>query len=510
MTNHTPTPEQSAIIRAVLDGESIIVNALAGAAKSSTLQMAAQALPPAKFINGTCIALAFNKKIKEDLAPKLPFLVNTINAFGQAIWFRQYGRLKVEANKLADIRKRVAPDTPWEVTRVVSAAKLAGLVPAGRQIMGRGILADTPENWAAIADEFDFQLDYEDPRTGKMVDLLPVCRKILETSIDLAFTQSIDFDDQVYMPTCFGGQFGEWDLVFVDEAQDLSPLNHLMLQKMKPCQLVVVGDPLQSIYAFRGADTESMPKLQEQFELKEYRLTTCFRCAQNIVEHAQRWAPEMRFPEWAHRGVVAYMPLIDWASGEGADTWSFHDLPDEITVLCRNNAPLIQLALKIYRTHKIAFINERAKTSMLSQLRKICDYKKDLKADTVVAKIQAWKIRKLDTEDPRKHERIIDEAEALFHCAEEVAGKKGTYAQIEDLIGDLFQSKDAKILFSTGHGSKGLEWDHVLHLDPWRLPSVYARTDEALQQEENIHYVISTRAKLGLWHARLDEYKEPA
>jgi superfamily I DNA/RNA helicase len=39
----------------------------------------------------------------------------------------------------------------------------------------------------------------------------------------------------------------------------------------------------------------------------------------------------------------------------------------------------------------------------------------------------------------------------------------------------------------------------VYHLDPWRIPSVYAIDHEAREQEKNIAYVIATRAKEELY-----------
>ena len=49
----------------------------------------------------------------------------------------------------------------------------------------------------------------------------------------------------------------------------------------------------------------------------------------------------------------------------------------------------------------------------------------------------------------------------------------------------------------SGHKSKGLEFDIVFHLDPWRI-----RTNlegEALAQELNCRYVIETRPKQELY-----------
>lgn len=45
-----------------------------------------------------------------------------------------------------------------------------------------------------------------------------------------------------------------YPVVMVDEAQDVSPSQYLLLDKLDPEQLVWIGDPQQSIYSFREAD----------------------------------------------------------------------------------------------------------------------------------------------------------------------------------------------------------------------------------------------------------------
>ncbi len=58
----------------------------------------------------------------------------------------------------------------------------------------------------------------------------------------------------------------------------------------------------------------------------------------------------------------------------------------------------------------------------------------------------------------------------------------------------LFASS-GPILLMSGHKSKGLEFDEVFHLDPWRIPSQYATEGEGYEQELNVEYVVRTRAK---------------
>lgn len=70
----------------------------------------------------------------------------------------------------------------------------------------------------------------------------------------------------------------------------------------------------------------------------------------------------------------------------------------------------------------------------------------------------------------------------------------------------LFKAKGPIQLLS-GHKAKGLEWDTVYHLDPWRIPSKWAQTPEDFEQEMNVDYVITTRAKRELILVNLEDYQ---
>ena len=90
MPAFTPTPEQLAIVTAATDTtDNLLVSALAGAAKTSTLEMIANALPD---VNTIC--LAFNKKIATEMEQRLPSncTAKTLNALGNAAWKDAIGK----------------------------------------------------------------------------------------------------------------------------------------------------------------------------------------------------------------------------------------------------------------------------------------------------------------------------------------------------------------------------------------------------------------------------------
>src|SRR6266702_8509380 len=106
------------------------------------------------------------------------------------------------------------------------------------------------------------------------------------------------------MPTLFGGTWPQFPLVMVDETQDLSPLNHAMLDRLVVQRLIAVGDPYQAIYAFRGAVQNGMEVLRRNYSMETKTLSISFRCPISVVQRARVLVPSFAYPEWAVEGEV--------------------------------------------------------------------------------------------------------------------------------------------------------------------------------------------------------------
>jgi superfamily I DNA/RNA helicase len=253
----TPTVEQAAIVEAAkLTKDSILISALAGAAKTSTLELICQNLPVQPIL-----CLAFNRRIAEEMKTRLPghVTVKTMNALGHGIWAaatakrlvvntrKSYELLKGKVDALPRPQRLEAYDTFSETLKFIQQAKVSGYIP------------ESSFNHKRLVSREAFYASTEDEVTTEQTFLID---SVLTDSIRLAYEGQIDFDDQIYMPTLFGGTFPRFPLVMVDEAQDLSALNHAMLQKLVTSRLIAVGDPYQSIYAFRGAVQSGMESLR--------------------------------------------------------------------------------------------------------------------------------------------------------------------------------------------------------------------------------------------------------
>lgn len=481
----TPTAEQASIIAFSLSSkESLVINALAGSAKTTTLEMICRALPVQPILS-----LAFNRRIAEEMKKRLPGHVNvsTINALGHKIWAQAtakrlilkadkvYLTLKEEVEKLRGEAKASAYDAFTDMKRAISAAKLNGYVPKGTFPQAKRLLTQD-----------EFYSSFDDDFSSSQIALI---EKTLTRSISDAYSGTIDFDDQIYLPTLFGGTFPRFPLVLVDEAQDLSPLNHHMLEKLVTNRLIAVGDPFQSIYAFRGAATRSMAKLTDRFNCTEMTLSVSFRCPVEIVKRAQTRAPGMRWADTAIDGEVK-------TPGE----WNAGSIPEGAAIICRNNAPLFKLGFALLRGGRgINLVGFDVGPGLIRILKKLGP--ESASRSEVLAAIAKWEAAGLTKS--RAKASVRDRADALrvFAAQGETLSAAIAYAE------HIFQAK-GPIQLMSGHKSKGLEFDVVFHLDPDRIPSPYAETVEELEQEWNLNYVITTRAKRELWLVKLEDFQD--
>ena len=494
-----------------------MVSAFAGCAKTSTLALAAPR------VRVPALALAFNRKIAKELDGKLPgnFSCKTLNGLGYGAWARALpavAKFTIDDRKLGKLVSSVAkdrkvslPGQQWDdIRRLVSRAMQAGITPGDQ---GTPLTADTPAEWRELAEDlwitsedFDFVFD--------------LAHEVLEHSITLARAGTISFDDQVYCPVVLGGRWPQFPVVFVDEAQDLSPLNHAMLARAlrQDGKLVAVGDPKQAIYGFRGADTQSMQTMRRlRASWRDLPLATTFRCPKVIVARQQHHA--QGFTAWPTNAEGRVASL---AQGE-AQTWTWVDVMalaqvpgthvPSIAVLCRNNAPLLALGFKLLRQGVgIVMLGRDIGKGLVALSRKIAP-DDSTPADTFAGLLTEWLDHELGlaaaNDQPERVSGLHDRAE----CLRAVLGQGVRDAgELRRALDRLFAREDGLVSLATGHKAKGLEWDLVLHLDPWRIPSRHAREAaqtgdrRQLEQEMNLRYVIETRTRHTLVNADLEAF----
>lgn len=123
-----------------------------------------------------------------------------------------------------------------------------------------------------------------------------VCQLVVEILTDSITTKHvIDFDDQLYHPVVYELQLHNtsYKYIFVDEGQDLSRVQHQLVVNLAATnsRVCVVGDPLQAIYQFRGADENSMHQLQCTLSARQLHLHTSFRCSHAVTQLVRKLSP---------------------------------------------------------------------------------------------------------------------------------------------------------------------------------------------------------------------------
>jgi superfamily I DNA/RNA helicase len=497
----TPTPQQEAILSAVRDEtDPVLVRARAGTGKTTTLTMMAGVMPS----GSNLLALAFNVKIKKELEKRFPdwTQIMTINGLGHRAWGRAIGkRLILDEKKLGRLVTATcreagfnADGDQWAAIRwAVSQAMLQGLIPS-HYPQATGLVPDDEPTWAAIGEPM-----------AMTPALLGFARKALIESIREAFAGNISFDDQIYMSALFNGVFPRFQNVMVDEAQDLSRLNHIMLKKTlgPDGRPMVVGDECQSVYAFRGADHESMNLIKAMRpSWIELPLSVTFRCPRIVVDRQHAHVPDYEAHESNPLGSFSVAPpkwdlaKLGCNSGHG------------VAMLCRNNAPLVTIAFKLIRDGIGCHMIGRDIGKGLKALAKKIIKPEDM-APAMATAIAEWRDREFSIaqvkDDQAKMDRVEDQAGCLTAVLEGSQAKSGQ--SLFEEIEILFSKESGAVTLSTGHRAKGLEWPIVIHLDPWRIPSKFAlKNPAALRQEMNLRYVIETRAQRSLLEANAEEY----
>lgn len=480
------TVQQHAFVNAVRENTNLsyILQALAGTGKTFTLLESCPAEPT--------LAVAFNKRIQTELDAKFPANADclTFNGLGHRTWMKYIGRRAiVDTGKLFKLTRAFCEDADdqrlWksmsEIMTLVNAARQLGLVHSAIPQTNIPLVPDDPAIWQDFCDNDDIPEFCIEP-----------ARQILKNSTESAMRGEIDFADQLYMPVVFRGPFprGKYQSVIVDEAQDLGPLEHAMIELSlgKNARLIAAGDHHQAIYGWRGAHSDSMLRLQEKTSASELPLTITWRCPKAVVAEANKIVPEYEAAPEAPDGSVTNLGT-DW-------DYSIFSNPDSV-ILCRNNKPLFSLAMKLIRNRISCRMEGRDIGVNLKRIIKDITHEENLSSSELSRLAMTWMNDKIDQfsrkGDDAKAAKAEDQGMSILAVAEECRDTRETV----DVIDTLFGRKSKGITLSTIHKAKGLEWQHVYILDR-HLIGKWAKADWAREQERNLEYVAITRAMKSL------------
>lgn len=332
--------------------------------------------------------------------------------------------------------------------------------------------------------------------------------KILELSRTPHLDGMIDYDDMIWLPVVLGLNVFRYDLLLVDECQDLNRCQQA-LAKIAGRRLILVGDDRQAIYGFAGADSESFDRMVRECSATErgcveLPLTVTMRCGQAIVEEARQIVPDFEAHENNPFGEIAEAKFTSQKDGDNkvveldnSETY-LPMVEDGDMIVCRTNAPLVSQYFKLLAMGKRAYIQGRKEVG-----EKLIVLIKRQDADTVtdlIKSINKWADSAVEKEmarqNPREHhlQNVEDKRDCVLHFCEQFDQIPEIISHIESIFSDTARRG---IRLSSIHKAKGLESKNVFFLIPSVYGGWYVRKNAKpweVKQLENLMYVGITRA----------------
>jgi len=505
---------------------------------------------------------AFNNSIVDDFAEKYDWLVEALETVGVKLTFSTLHSLGNAAVKDYYMARGWKCLHRWKVTDLLSAfwevdlrevwKEKAEQIEAIKDLVS---LCKATMAGYRFSDGHDGEISDDELETLAIhygVDLsakeevFKAVRHILEQSREIPRdgTGRWDFDDMCWLPTVNNLPMEKYDLLLVDEAQDLNKARQQIALKSGK-RIIVVGDERQAIYGFNGADVASIDNMYALLggsvykgAVADMKLTQTRRCGKAIVRSAQRFVPDFEAFKDNHEGEVVRCqfgelesePSAEMSEAEIAEAGpkagmgsSRYSLGEDDFVLCRTNAPLVGLAFRMLKAGKRVNIKGRDIGEGLKSF-----IKKSKEKD--VSSFLIWLEKYQERETERIQKRKWVDAEALVTLEDKCMCLR-TFCdgavEIKDLykaIDQVFKGKvcpkcqqsfdestkvcwkceeggkkvplmtPAGTMLSSIHRAKGMEANRVFIIRPDLMPHKKAKTEWERGQEANLQYVAETRA----------------
>lgn len=536
----TFTSEQKRIFNFIAHGSGHgIINAVAGAGKSTTIMECARLVKDKRSI----LFCAFNNSIAGEISRKFHRLglndvtVKTIHALGRQILQDNNNSgqpIKLEGNKYfevlqsSDVQKSIRPHLktifringfpPGEVgnrnnfaaTNLLNRIhnRLLEINQKFRATLAKDDLTEFEElvtHFGIFSDAETRKKDFKE----EIGDYFHCHRFLLKAGNELARQKMvIDYTDMLYLPYHWEqSPVQKYQFLFIDECQDLSKSQFAVASKYgkKDGRILAVGDPQQSIYGFTGADILSFSRVEEYTKAKSFPLTNCFRCPQNIIQLAQTIRQDITGNKQMDGTVTTV--LFD----EVVNLARAGDL-----IISRLRAPIVLLVFNFIDKNIKVKIHEDEVKEVINEIRNIF---KQEELHLAIAGLPGGFERLKSNVKKRWYyiieknaDRIINNTERriYIHTEKKYLDRKleflhkkyeqwksgsRTVSDILLKVRDFISAVHNPIHLSTIHRAKGLENERVFILNYDELP--YHRQhqkDWEKVQELNLKYVAITRS----------------
>ena len=487
LTARAWSPQQQAIFGWFQDCRGhLIVEAGPGSGKTTVIVEGITHAPEARIV-----VCAFNKRIQEELAARLTnpaAEAKTFHGIGFAI-ARQFwpgvsvARDRVRVTSL--VNAVCDASVPGPIQRLVGTLLTLAreMAPHATEV---GQLTD-------LAVAFDCEPSEEWEAAGWDLDAIEA--RVLDAMVLAAETMpadGIDFADMIYVPVRNRWAAPRYDLVVVDEMQDMSRAQLDLVQGVNRGRFVGVGDANQSLYAFRGCETRGMARMREELSAISLGLTVSYRCARAIVREAQAIVPTIEWAPGAIEGSVQSVATIEAMCRQVG--------PQDF-VLSRTNAPLVKVAMALIRAGKPVRIQGRdIGQGLITLARTLMRGDAAVRVEAFLERVVQWErrevLRAVKADRGDRVQGICDKGETLRVLAEGVDQPSEVETRLTHLFSDTGLA--SAVVCSSIHRAKGLEARRVFLLRPTlypRLPKGVTQTPEQAQQERNAHFVAITRAQ---------------
>jgi DNA helicase II / ATP-dependent DNA helicase PcrA len=310
------SPAQQTIVEAP-DGHYLVV-ASAGSGKTRVLTERVRHLLEVRKTRSRILALTFTNKAAEEMRQRLADVpdvaerayIGTIHSFCQTI-LEAHGSAVGYATMPA-ILERESDRIAMLEEVITQSAELAThlkqyTTPKERRdflyrVLGTiSLCKRDPEAFARLSDG-----DWDSPEDTRVLH---------DYQRHLASHGVIDFDDILLLayrilserPGIASIYHRTYRYLFVDEAQDLNPVQYGILRLLgeQAASIMLVGDPNQAIFGFNGSSKEHMLRdFPEDFGAKKVELRENFRSSRAVVQAANALYPGSMTLEAAVEGAI--------------------------------------------------------------------------------------------------------------------------------------------------------------------------------------------------------------
>lgn len=477
--SRTPTQQQADVIAGVAQHKLVKIKAGAGAGKTSTLQMVAETQKVAS------LYLAFNKVTAEEGTQKFPSYVTCQTTHSLAYravaakirhkLSRPQGKYTNVAGTGSEIARYYKIDTIQMDEDFAVPANFIGLMVKNAVArFEQSADAEVSNEHVSLGDLAEKIRDRGmSAATFVRKEILTNARKLWKDRIDPSSVVLATHDTYLKMYQLSKPTITGYEILYVDEFQDTTPcVLDLVMNQQAHMKIVMVGDPRQAIYGWRGA-----VNAMQMVEATEYPLTKSFRYGQAVADVATA----VLEGAMVLTGNEALPTRAVYTGMEGGI-----DTTQPYTRLFRTNSGLLSAAIEAIKQRLPIAIEIDVKDFVkLLQSAEALHAKdtKNVKHDKFLA-FTDWE----DAVSESKHDPELKRIVKIVN-----SGQIGEYIR---LLANFNNYPDPLVTFTTAHKSKGREWHQVRIEDDFRETEDESGDWIGLSvEEQNLLYVASTRAQ---------------